>query len=111
MSEKKISLEEAYKIAVDFHTKGKINDAKKIYEKIIESKPDHFIVLSNLGIIFSQLKKFDKAIEFFDKAVKTNPKIPIIIGMHINRVRMKLVPSEGVINHIPIAVWMRPKTG
>ena len=56
MKEKKISLDEAFKIAVDFHTKGKINEAKKIYEKIIEVKPVHFLALGNRGIIFSQSK-------------------------------------------------------
>ena len=57
MKEKKISLDEAIKIAVDFHTKGKITDAKTIYEKILKAKPDHLLALGNLGIIFSQLKK------------------------------------------------------
>ena len=34
MTGKKISLDESFKIAVDFHTKGKISEAKNIYEKI-----------------------------------------------------------------------------
>ena len=62
MKEKKFSLDEAFKLAVDFHAKGKINDAKNIYEKILEVKPDHLFSLGNLGIIFSQLKKFNEAI-------------------------------------------------
>ena len=74
MKEKKISLDEAFKLAVNLHTKGKINDAKNIYEKILEVKPDHFFALGNLGIIFSQLKKFKEAIEFFNKTLKINPK-------------------------------------
>ena len=74
MNEKKITLDEAYKLAVDFHTKGKISDAKNIYKKILEVKPDHFLALGNLGIIFAQLKKFNEAIELFNKALKINPK-------------------------------------
>ena len=73
MNEKNISLDESFKIAVDFHTKGRINDAKNTYEKILEVKPDHFLALSNLGIVFSQLRKFNKAIELFDKSIKINP--------------------------------------
>lgn len=73
MVEKKFSLDEAYKIAVDFHAKGNISDAKITYEKILEVKPDHFLTLGNLGIIFSQLKKFNEAIELFNKALKINP--------------------------------------
>ena len=73
MNEKKISLEESFKIAVDLHTKGKITDAKNIYEKILEVKPEHFLALSNLGIVFSQLREFNRAVELFNKAIKINP--------------------------------------
>ena len=73
MNEKKISLDELFKIAVDFHTKDKIIDAKNIYEKILEVKPDHFLALSNLGIVFSQLGEFNKAVELFNQTVKINP--------------------------------------
>jgi len=74
MKEKKISLNETYQTAVDFHIKGKIHDARNIYKKILEVKPDHFLALANLGIILSQLKKFSEAIELFNKALKINPK-------------------------------------
>ena len=60
MNKKKISLDEAFRTAVDFHTNGEITEAKNAYEKILEIKPDHFLALGNLGIIFSQLKKFNK---------------------------------------------------
>ena len=40
MNEKKITLDQSFKIAVDFHMKGKIIDAKNIYEKILKIKPD-----------------------------------------------------------------------
>ena len=74
MSEKEISLEVIFKTAVDLHTKGKINDAKNLYEKILNVKTDHLLALGNLGIIFSQLKQFEKALELFNKVLKTNPK-------------------------------------
>lgn len=74
MTKKNISLDDAYKTAVDFHTKGKISDAANIYKKILEVKPDHFLALSNLGIICSQLKRFNEAIELFNKTLKINPK-------------------------------------
>ena len=69
MNEKKITLDEAYKLAVDFHTKGKISEAKNIYEKILKVKPEHFLALTNLGIIFSQLRKLERALELFNKVI------------------------------------------
>ena len=74
MNKKEISLEESFNTAINFHTKGKINEAKKIYEEILEFYPDHFLSLTNLGIVFSQLKDFKKAVELFNKVVKINPK-------------------------------------
>ena len=74
MTGKKISLDESFKIAVDFHTKGKISEAKNIYEKILKVKPDHFLALTNLGIIFSQLRKLERAAELFNKVIIINPK-------------------------------------
>ena len=73
MREKKNSLEESFKIAVDLHAKGKITDAKNIYEKILEVKPVHFLALTNLGIVFSQLREFSRAVELFNKVIKINP--------------------------------------
>jgi len=60
-------LNESIKISVDFYTKNKITDAKNIYEKILKAKPDHLLGLGNLGIIFSQLKKFEISKELFKK--------------------------------------------
>ena len=74
MKEKKISLDQSFKNAVDFHMKGKIIDAKNIYEKILKIKPDHFLALSNLGVVFSQLREFNKAVELFNKTIKINPE-------------------------------------
>ena len=49
MNEKKNSLNEAFRKAIDYHTKGKIAEAKIVYEKILEIKPDHFLALGNLS--------------------------------------------------------------
>ena len=60
------SLEASFIKAVDLHTKGNINEAKDIYEKILEAKPDHLLATGNLGIVFSQLKQFTKAADLFE---------------------------------------------
>ena len=71
-----MNVDESFKIAVDLHTKGKIGDAKNIYENILKVKPDHLLALGNLGIVFSQLKQFEKAVGLFNKVVALNPKYP-----------------------------------
>tara|TARA_B100000686_G_C16760758_1_gene958506 strand:+ start:153 stop:2270 length:2118 start_codon:yes stop_codon:yes gene_type:complete len=73
MSSKKISLEELFNSAINFHARGKINEAKKVYEEVLKSYPNHFLTLANLGIVFSQIRDFDKAKELFNKVIKINP--------------------------------------
>jgi len=73
MQEKNYSLEEAFDIAINLQQRGKISEAKNIFEKILTAKPNHFLALANLGIIFAQLKKFDEAINSFNAAIKINP--------------------------------------
>ena len=48
MNKAQILLDELFKTAIDFHKKGKIKEAKNIYEKILEKKSDHFLALGNL---------------------------------------------------------------
>ena len=43
--------------------------------------------------------------------VKMNPTSPINIGMHINKIRMKLVPSKGGLIHIPSSSVDETKIG
>ena len=52
----------------------KIDIKHNIYEKILEVKPNHFLALGNLGIIFSQLKEFNKAVELFERTIEINPE-------------------------------------
>ena len=73
MNEKKISLDETFKIAVDLHSKGNLVEAKNIFEKILRAKPDQFLSLANLGIVFAQLKEFNEAIKLLDKTLKIDP--------------------------------------
>jgi len=70
---KKNDIDELFKSGIDFHRKGNLSEARSIYIKILQIKPDHFFALGNLGIIFSQLRQFDKAIDLFNKVIKINP--------------------------------------
>ena len=49
-------------------------DAEKIYQKIVESAPDNYFVLTNLGVTQIQAKKLAAAEVALKKAVSINPK-------------------------------------
>ena len=42
---------------------------------MIKRNPNHFGALSGYGQIYSQLKEWDKALDYFEKALAVNPNM------------------------------------
>ena len=59
-----------FEIAYAFSENNRINHAKDIYEKYIKVYPDSNAAINNLGVIYEQEKKYDKALECYIKAEK-----------------------------------------
>ena len=53
---------------------GKIRDAQVGLEKVRAQKPNDLLVLTNLAIVYSKLKDFDKAIETRNEILALDPK-------------------------------------
>lgn len=53
---------------------GQSAKAVAAYEKSLEKAPDNPDVLTDLGIMYRELKEFQKAVECFRKAAQLNPK-------------------------------------
>ncbi len=49
--------------------------------EVIKRNPNHFGALSGYGQIYSQLQEWDKALEYFEKALAVNPNMP---GVAVN---------------------------
>ena len=62
------------KVALDFHAKGKINDALINYKKIIDSGIEDPRVYCGMGLIALQNNKIDQAIKYNLKAVDLDSK-------------------------------------
>ena len=56
-----------------YHQNGKINEAEKIYKKIIRIFPQHADALHLLGVIANQKGEKDTAISLIEKAIQINP--------------------------------------
>src|SRR4051812_9612493 len=61
---------------VALHREGFLDDAEKIYRKILKTNPDDFHCLNLLGVIELQRGKHASAIERIDTALKINPEFP-----------------------------------
>ena len=62
-----------YNLAIALFSLGKINEAQKQFEKVIELQPDYAEAYYNLGITLQKLNKLNEAEVNFKKAIKLKP--------------------------------------
>jgi protein O-GlcNAc transferase len=68
-----LNIDQTLQQAIVAHQEGKLVEAEKLYQKILEIKPDHVKVYYNLSDIFYKLKKFNKAEISIKKAIELKP--------------------------------------
>ncbi len=71
----KVTINQALQLALAAYDEGKLNDAEKIYGKILNSQPSNPDANYNLALIAVSQKKTDAAFLMFQKAIDANPKI------------------------------------
>jgi len=63
--------------ALNLHNQGMLDEAKIIYEQIIEADPRHYDSLHLLGAIEGQKNNYTNAIDLIKKSLKINNNQPI----------------------------------
>ena len=64
------------KLALEHHQTGDLHQAGNIYREILKSHPNSVDALHYLGILQYQLRNYDVAIEYLEKALQINPNDP-----------------------------------
>ena len=59
--------------ALLLHKKGQLKEAENLYKSILQNSSSNFEVIHLLGVIKIQLKQFEKAIVWLNKAISINP--------------------------------------
>ena len=62
--------------AIDLHTKKNYSAAETIYTKIISIDQNNYQGLRHLGILYHDTKKYEKATELLNRAIKIQPSVP-----------------------------------
>ena len=70
-----LTIEQALQQGVAAHKEGKLQDAKRLYQAILQSQPLHPDANHNLGLIAVSVNKVDTALPLFKTALEANPKI------------------------------------
>ncbi|MEO9484987.1 MAG: tetratricopeptide repeat protein [Ekhidna sp.] len=69
----KFNIQTYFKTALTMHQSGKLRQARKLYSDILKHNPDHFESLFMVGQSWFQEKRFDKALEFYNKGAELQP--------------------------------------
>jgi tetratricopeptide (TPR) repeat protein len=70
---KNLLLEDAFNLAIKNHQENNLNDAQDLYNQVLKINPNHSGAYHNLGVIFDNLKKYQKAKECYEKVIEINP--------------------------------------
>lgn len=62
-----------YEKARDFHKRGRLQEAMRLYEKTLSLDPDYVDALNNLGVIHIHNRRYPAARASFAKAIKLRP--------------------------------------
>ena len=68
-----INIKHAFNLAIQYHQKNNLNEAKKIYLQILKINPNYVSAHNNLGAAYKQLGEIEKAKSCFEKVIQLNP--------------------------------------
>ena len=59
--------------AFEYHNQGKLTLARDLYEQVIKDEPQNHEAWDLLGILYTQVGQYDKALECLQKAIDIKP--------------------------------------
>jgi predicted O-linked N-acetylglucosamine transferase (SPINDLY family) len=73
-----MTIPEAFQIAVEYQSAGRLAEAEAIYRRILAAQPNHAGALHFLGVIALQVGRHDAALELIRKSSAIDPKNPMV---------------------------------
>ena len=70
-----LAIDRVLQQGVAAHREGNLEDAKRLYQAILQSQPLHPLANHNLGVIAVSVNKTDMAVPLFKTALESNPGI------------------------------------
>ena len=75
--------------ALAAHQKGLLEEAKHLYQQVLEVESNHVTALSNLGSLFARIQNFDEALRYYQIALK-NPSVAAETWFNYGNLQQKL---------------------
>jgi len=92
-------LEAKLKHGLALHQQGKLADAERIYQEILQAEPTHFHALHFLGVIAAQTQRTAQAVDLISKAIELNPNVAIAHSNFGNALKELKRPAEALASY------------
>ena len=70
-----LTIDQALQQGITAHKEGKLQEAERLYQAILQSQPAHPDANHNLGVLAVSVNKAEAALPLFKTALEANPKI------------------------------------
>src|SRR5262249_53695186 len=89
------------------HRRGKLADAERCYEEVLQQRPDDFGALHLLGLIARQTRRTERAVELIKRAIGLNPNVAEAHNNLGNALRDTRRPAEALVSY-DLAIALKP---
>ena len=107
MSEQNSQILSYLQEGMSLHQNGKLNEAKLIYERVLEIQPNNFDALRLLGVLTTQTQQFSLSVELLSKALKIDPN-HLVCNYYIGLAFHELQHFEDAILSYQKALLIKP---
>ena len=70
-----MTIDQIIQQSLNAHKEGRLEEAEKLYLKVLQTHPLHAATNHNLGVIALSMNKIEFALPFFKTAIEANPNI------------------------------------
>jgi tetratricopeptide (TPR) repeat protein len=106
--ESSVDINEAINSAIKDLLNGNLTRAANTFHEILEIQPDNVYVLHSLGIIYSQLRKYDLAMQYIEQALQIDPNIPDAYN-NLGNIYLAKGQLDEAASHYSKALQLNPK--
>jgi tetratricopeptide (TPR) repeat protein len=89
------------------HRAGRLQDANRCYSQVLSEEPAHADALNLLGTIAGEQKRFGRAVDLFDRAIRRKPREPVYRN-NLGNTLIKAKEYDLAVEQLEEAVRLKP---
>src|SRR6266513_3972268 len=75
-----VAIPQAIQVGLEHHQAGRLAEAERIYQRVLEVDPNNPDALHLLGVIAHQVEKNETSLQLIEKAIRYNPSNPYFLN-------------------------------